>query len=172
MKSLKQLPTLLAIISAAIIAFACQQHTQDNATTAPETITQIAASNPNFSTLVTALKATGLDKVLNSPGEYTVFAPTNAAFDKLPAGTVTNLLKPENLGQLKEILLYHVVKGKVPASAVKSGSVETLAGSAFDVDVSKSGVMLNNSAKVTKTDLMASNGIIHVINSVLLPPKK
>jgi uncharacterized surface protein with fasciclin (FAS1) repeats len=134
-----------------------------------------AISSPNHKTLVKLIKAAGLVEALQAPGPYTVFAPTDAAFAKLPKATVASLTKPENKEQLKAILLYHVVKGKVTAKdvmAMKSPtSVSTLNGAKIKITHSKKGVMVNN-AKVTTADLMATNGVIHVIDTVLLPPKK
>ena len=137
---------------------------------ARQTIAQIASGNSNFSTLVAALKATHLAGVLNAPGKYTVFAPTNAAFDALPEGTVANLLKLRNLGKLKAILLYHVVGKRIPAAAIPTGvtRVATLNGKSVHVRKNAHGVSVN-AARVTMADLHASNGVIHVIDSVLLP---
>ncbi len=133
-----------------------------------QTIVDVAAGNPDFSTLVTAIKAADLVETLSSAGPFTVFAPTNAAFAKLPAGTVENLLKPENKDQLVAVLTYHVVSGKVLAADVlKLKTANTVNGKAVTIDTSK-GVMVNN-ATVTATDIAASNGVIHVIDSVLLP---
>lgn len=134
----------------------------------PGTIVEVAAGNPDFSTLVTAVKAAGLVDTLNSKGPFTVFAPTNAAFAKLPAGTVESLLKPENKAKLTAILTYHVVAGKVLASdVVKLKSADTVNGKAVAIDASM-GVKVND-ANVTATDIKASNGVIHVIDTVLTP---
>lgn len=131
-------------------------------------IVEIAASNPEFSTLVTAVKAAGLAETLSGTGPFTVFAPTNAAFAKLPAGTVESLLKPENKDKLVAILTYHVVAGEVKAAdVVKLSSANTVNGKAIDIDTA-SGVKVND-ANVTATDIDASNGVIHVIDSVILP---
>jgi uncharacterized surface protein with fasciclin (FAS1) repeats len=135
-------------------------------------IVDTAAANPNFSTLVTAVKAAGLVDTLKSPGPFTVFAPTNDAFAKLPAGTLDNLLKPENREQLTRILTYHVVPGRVPASEVvklNGQAVPTVAGPTATVTVDGTTVKVGD-ANVTQTDVAASNGVIHVIDSVLLPP--
>ena len=133
------------------------------------TIVAVAAANPDFSTLVTAVKAAGLVDTLNSKGPFTVFAPTNEAFAKLPAGTVENLLKPENKEKLTAILTYHVVAGKVTAAqVVKLKSAETVNGKSLTITSGKDGVMVND-AKVTATDIKASNGVIHVIDTVLIP---
>jgi uncharacterized surface protein with fasciclin (FAS1) repeats len=123
----------------------------------------------HFNTLVAAVKAAGLVDALKGPGPFTVFAPTDEAFAKLPAGTLQNLLKPENKGQLTKILTYHVAPGKVMAAdVVKLSSAKTLEGGSFRIVAGDGGVMVNN-AHVTKTDIVASNGVIHVIDSVLLP---
>ena len=114
-------------------------------------------------------------QTLQAAGPYTVFAPTDAAFAKLPKAVVTSLTKPENKEQLKAILLYHIVQGKVAAKdvmAMKSPTlVATLNGAKIQITHSKHGVMVNN-AKVTTADLMATNGVIHVIDTVLMPPKR
>jgi len=143
--------------------------------TAPgdQTIVGIAASNPDFSTLAAALKAAGLADTLSGQGPFTVFAPTNEAFAKLPAGTVDMLLKPANKQQLAAILAYHVLPAAVMAKDVKPGSVETVNGASFAVGVRDGTVIVTdgqgNEAKVIATDVAASNGIIHVIDAVLLP---
>ena len=135
----------------------------------PGTIVAVAAANPDFSTLVTAVKAAGLVDTLNSKGPFTVFAPTNEAFAKLPAGTVDNLLKPENKEKLAAILTYHVVAGKVTAAqVVKLKSAATVNGKEVTIKADSGGVTVND-AKVSATDVMASNGVIHVIDTVLLP---
>ncbi len=135
-------------------------------------IVDAAAGNPDFSTLVAAVKAAGLVDTLKSPGPFTVFAPTNEAFAKLPAGTVENLLKPENKDQLTKVLTYHVVPGRVPASEVvklNGHNVTTVEGSPARVSVNGGSVKVGD-ANVIKTDIEVTNGIIHVIDSVLLPP--
>ena len=133
-----------------------------------QTVVEIAAGNPDFSTLVAAVKAAGLAETLSSEGPFTVFAPTNAAFAKLPAGTVENLLKPENKEQLVAILTYHVVPGKVMAADVVGlTSAPTVNGKTLTVNASD-GVKINN-ATVTATDISGSNGVIHVIDTVILP---
>lgn len=135
---------------------------------APQTVVGIAAGNADFSTLVTAVKAAGLAETLSGEGPFTVFAPTNEAFAKLPAGTVETLLKPENKAKLAGILTYHVVAAKVLAADVKTGKVKTVQGTELDVQVSDSGVTVDG-AKVVKTDILGSNGVIHVIDQVVLP---
>ncbi|MEP3298659.1 MAG: fasciclin domain-containing protein [Pseudoruegeria sp.] len=132
-------------------------------------IVEIAAGNPDFSTLVAALGAAGLTGTLKGDGPLTVFAPTNAAFDDLPAGTVDSLLLPENKDQLIAVLTYHVVAGNYPAAALtgKRGSLTTVNGKDLHVD-GRNGVKINKS-NVTSADIAASNGTIHVIDKVLLP---
>lgn len=131
------------------------------------TVVAIAAGNKDFSTLVAAVKAAGLVDTLNGDGPFTIFAPTNEAFSKLPKGTVEDLLKPENKEKLTSILTYHVVAGKVMAADVKAGKVKTLQGGELEIAV-KNGVTVNG-AKVVKTDIVGKNGVIHVIDTVVLP---
>lgn len=146
-------------------------------------VVDIAIGSADHSTLVAAVKAADLVTTLKGKGPFTVFAPTNAAFGKLPAGTVENLLKPENKAQLAKILTYHVVSGNLDAAAVvaaiKSGNgkavVSTVSGGKLTVTLDKDKVKLTdeagNSAYVTATDLKGSNGVIHVIDTVVLPKK-
>jgi transforming growth factor-beta-induced protein len=123
----------------------------------------------NFKTLVAAVKAAGLAETLKGPGPFTVFAPTDEAFAKLPAGTLEALLKPENKARLQSILLYHVVPGKVMSQeVVKLDSAKTAEGRSLAIKTMDGGVMVNN-ARVTKTDIETSNGVIHVIDTVILP---
>jgi len=130
-------------------------------------IVDTAVSAGQFNTLVTAVKAAGLVDTLKSAGPFTVFAPTDAAFAKLPAGTVENLLK--NPEQLKQVLLYHVVAGKVMAAdVVKVTSAKTVQGTSAKVTVSGGSVKIDN-ANVIKTDIACDNGVIHVIDTVILP---
>lgn len=136
-------------------------------TAAAGDIVAIAASNPDFSTLVAAVKAAGLAETLQGAGPFTVFAPTNEAFAALPAGLVDKLLKPENKAALVKVLTYHVVAGKVMAADVKAGEVKTVEGS--NITVTTSGGVNVDKAKVVKTDIVASNGVIHVIDAVLVP---
>ena len=135
-------------------------------TQAQNTTVDVAVANGSFKTLVVALKAAGLVDTLSSPGPFTVFAPTDAAFAKLPAGTVDALLK--DIPKLKAILTYHVVSGAVMAKDVKTGMVPTVNGQSLDVKADAMGVTVNG-AKVTTADVKASNGVIHVIDTVLLP---
>ena len=145
---------------------------EEKAASSGKTIVDIAAGNKDFSTLVAAVKAAGLVETLSSKGPFTVFAPTNEAFNKLPKGTVESLLKPENKDQLISILKYHVVSGKVMAAdVVKLDEAKTVQGQSVQISTGSDGVMVNKS-KVVKTDIKASNGVIHVIDSVLLPSDK
>ena len=137
--------------------------------TSEKNIVDTAVANGNFKTLAAALGAAGLVTTVSGPGPFTVFAPTDAAFAKLPAGTLENLLKPENKDQLTSILTYHVVAGKVMAAdVVKLSQAKTVNGKMLMVKVHGGNVMIND-AKVTSTDIAASNGVIHVIDSVVLP---
>lgn len=132
-------------------------------------IVDTAVAAGSFGTLVAAVKAAGLAETLKGDGPFTVFAPTDDAFAKLPEGTVENLLKPENIDQLKSILTYHVVPGKVMAAdAVKLSSADTVNGKAFAISQRDGGVYVDN-AKVIQTDVAASNGVIHVIDTVIIP---
>jgi len=136
-------------------------------TTEVGNIVAVAQGNADFSTLVAAVTAAGLGDALSGEGPFTVFAPTNAAFEALPAGLLEKLLLPENKEVLTKILTYHVVPAKVMAADVAAGDVNTLEGSAFAV-TTEGGVKVNT-AKVTATDVPASNGVIHVIDAVLVP---
>jgi uncharacterized surface protein with fasciclin (FAS1) repeats len=134
----------------------------------PKTIVDVAAGNPDFSTLVAAVKAAGLVETLSGEGPFTVFAPTNEAFAKLPEGKVDSLLA--DIPTLKKILTYHVVAGKVMAADVVGlNSAATVQGDDVKIAVVDGKVKLNDSAMVTATDLEASNGVIHVIDTVLIP---
>ncbi len=132
-------------------------------------IVELAASNKNFSKLVAAVKAADLAEILSSTGPYTLFAPTDAAFAKLPAGTLEKLLKPENKLTLQKVLKYHVISGAVMAADVKTGKVNSAEGSALNIVASKNSVTVGG-AKVINVDNIASNGVVHVIDKVLLPP--
>jgi len=135
----------------------------------PGNIVDVAVAAGTFTTLAAALGAADLVTTLQGDGPFTVFAPTDEAFAALPAGVLDALLLPENLAVLQSILTYHVVAGVVLAADVMTGDVETLEGSTFAVDTSM-GVVINGTANVTATDIMASNGVIHVIDAVILPP--
>ena len=138
---------------------------------ADKDIVDTAVGAGEFKTLAAALQAAGLVSTLKGKGPFTVFAPTDAAFAKLPAGTVENLLKPENKQQLVDILTYHVVPGKLTAAdVVRLDEAKTVNGKMIDVQAAGGAVKVNN-VSVTATDIAASNGVIHVIDRVILPPK-
>ncbi len=144
-------------------------------------IVEVASGNADFSTLVAAVKAAGLVETLSGDGPFTVFAPTNAAFDKLPAGTVDGLLKPESLDKLKSVLTYHVVAGKFDAAAVIDAinknngkyTVTTVQGETIDLSLKGDKVMLTDAnggtAEVVMADVPASNGVIHAVDTVVMP---
>lgn len=137
--------------------------------TGEKDIVDTAASAGSFQTLVTAVKAADLVETLKGEGPFTVFAPTDRAFAKLPPGTLDDLLKPENKAKLQAILTYHVVPGKVTAAdVVKLNSAMTVNGQSLTIRVDNGAVMVDQ-AKVVKTDVMATNGVIHVIDAVVLP---
>lgn len=131
-------------------------------------IVAVASENPDFSTLVAAITAADLASTLQGTGPFTVFAPTNEAFAALPAGVLDALLLPENVDVLTQILTYHVVSGAVLAADVVDGNVTTVEGQ--DIALSTAGGVAVNSVPVATADVMASNGVIHVIGTVLLPP--
>jgi uncharacterized surface protein with fasciclin (FAS1) repeats len=133
-------------------------------------IVDVAAANGSFNTLVAAVKAGGLVETLKGDGPFTVFAPTDDAFAKLPEGTVEMLLKPENKDKLVAILTYHVVSGKVMSGdVVKVKSAATVQGQMLTVKVKKYGKVMINDANIITADVKASNGVIHVIDTVLMP---
>jgi uncharacterized surface protein with fasciclin (FAS1) repeats len=136
--------------------------------TSTATIVEIAANNPSFSTLVKAVQAAGLAETLSGQGPFTLFAPTNEAFAALPKGTLAKLLKPENRNMLRKVLTYHVVSGDLMAKDLRSGRVKTVEGSRVAVRVRHGSVRVNKS-NVVKADIDAKNGVIHVIDRVLLP---
>ncbi len=141
------------------------------ASIAADDIIDTAKSAGMFKTLTAALDAAGKTEMLKEKGPYTVFAPSDDAFAKLPKGTVEDLLKPENKEKLGKILAYHVVAGKVMAADVKTMMAKTANGAELDIKVKGKTVMVND-AKVVKADVAASNGVIHVIDKVLMPPTK
>ena len=150
-------------------AIANAAHHESGEATAEPTIVEIAVGNPDFSTLVAALKAADLVGALSGEGPFTVFAPTNAAFAQLPPGTVEALLLPENKDKLVAILTYHVVPGKVMAAdVVKLTEATSLEGDVIAITVSDAGVKVDE-ANVTVTDIVGSNGVIHVIDAVIMP---
>ncbi|KAM3090616.1 fasciclin domain-containing protein [Phormidesmis sp. 146-35] len=167
---------LSVMVGTAAEANACSKAGKKTATTPVATqpnragtIVEIAAGNPSFSTLVTAVQAAGLAETLSGKGPFTVFAPTNEAFAALPKGTLEKLLQPENRDLLRKVLTYHVVSGDLMAKNLRSGRVATVEGSPVAVQVKNGSVSVNN-ANVVKADVDAKNGVIHVIDRVLLPP--
>lgn len=131
-------------------------------------LTNLVADSVSFSTLKAALQATGLDVTLGQKGVYTLFAPTDEAFDKLPAGTLSKLLLPQNKEKLRSLLLYHVIPGQMLAVDLKEGQVTTLNGEKVKVKVDNGKVEID-AAKVFSTDVMANNGVMHSIGNVLVP---
>ena len=157
-----------AVITAAAVGLTLGS--AKDAVTAEMDIVDTAVAADQFETLAAALDAAGLVETLKGPGPFTVFAPTDEAFASLPAGTVENLLKPENKEQLIEVLTYHVVPGKVAAAeVVKLEEAKTVNGDMLEIDAESGGVKIND-ANVEATDIAASNGLVHVIDKVLLPP--
>ncbi|OUL26582.1 beta-Ig-H3/fasciclin [Nostoc sp. T09] len=138
--------------------------------TQSKNLVALAESNASFTTLTKALKAAGLTATLEGKDNFTIFAPTDAAFSKLPQDAVRDLLKPENKEVLVKILTYHVVPGKVLASDLKSGEVKSVEGGAINVKVDPATGVKVNEANVTQTDITGSNGVIHAIDQVILPP--
>ncbi|WP_415837133.1 fasciclin domain-containing protein [Sphingomonas sp. IC4-52] len=174
----------LMILAASGMALAAPVHANAQSAATPQasrTIVENAAALPDLSKLVAAVKAAGLVDTLSGPGPFTVFAPTNAAFDALPPGTVDTLLKPANKAQLSSVLTYHVVAGKVTAAdlarQIRAGggiaTLTTVQGAKLKASMSGSNVMITDaaggSATVTTADVPQSNGVVHVINKVLLP---
>ncbi len=141
---------------------------EEIATVQPGTLTMVMADSLTFSTLTKALKAADLDVTLGNKDEFTIFAPTDEAFGKLPEGTLTKLMLPENKEKLRMLLLYHVVAGKVPAADLIDGDVKTVNGEKLKVDVSTDKVEVNGH-KVFSIDVMATNGIMHSLGEVLIP---
>jgi uncharacterized surface protein with fasciclin (FAS1) repeats len=159
----KKLGALIAGVATAVVMGSTAAKAAD--------IVDTAVAAGNFKTLAAALEAAGLVETLKGDGPFTVFAPTDDAFAKLPSGTVDSLLEPANKDQLVAILTYHVVPGNLPAAeVVKYDQAETVNGARLDIDAGSGGVKVNG-ANVTATDIMADNGVIHVIDAVVLPPK-
>ncbi len=171
MKNLTRAVVGMAVISATLatavapVAFAGSQRSK----AASKDIVQTAVAAGSFKTLAAALDAAGLTETLKGKGPFTVFAPTDEAFAKLPAGTVENLLKPENIDKLRGILTYHVLPSKaVAATVVKAKTLKTVNGKPLPVNVGTAGVTVGG-ANVAKTDIACKNGVIHVIDTVMLP---
>jgi uncharacterized surface protein with fasciclin (FAS1) repeats len=158
---MKIVKTLLIATALALPMSAARAETKD--------VVEVAAGAGTFSTLVTAVKAAGLVETLKGSGPFTVFAPTDEAFAKLPKGTVEDLLKPENKAKLAKILTYHVVPGKIMSGDIKGKNtiVKSVEGSDLAVNATD-GVKIND-AKVVTADVAASNGVIHVIDTVVMP---
>lgn len=168
MKTYKFLVITAILISFPAMLFA-GGYTHSKTSAGKKDIVDTAVSAGSFNTLVAALTAADLAETLHGEGPYTVFAPTDDAFAKLPKGTVDELLRPENKAQLQAILTYHVVSGKVMAEdVVKISSAKTVNGESFRITQANGIVMVDN-AKVVQTDIMASNGVIHVIDTVIMP---
>ena len=161
----KMLKSAAAAVAVMVLAGGVAQAAEKN-------IVETAVAAGSFTTLAKALQAAGLVDTLAGKGPFTVFAPTDEAFAKLPEGTIEELLKPENKAKLQAILTYHVVPGKVMASQVVGlKSAKTVNGESVTIAVMDGGVMIDN-AHVVKTDIATSNGVIHVIDTVLLPAAK
>lgn len=155
--------SLKAILISVLLLIGANIYAQD------KNIVELAAGVESLSTLVTAVKAAGLVETLSGDGPLTVFAPTNEAFAALPEGTLESLLKPENKAKLVAVLTYHVVGGSVMSTDLKNDmKAKTVQGEEITVDLSY-GVKINN-AKVSKADVKASNGVVHIIDKVILPP--
>lgn len=173
--------SLLSMLAGSLAIGSVQALADGHGGKAMKSVVDIAVGSKDHTTLVTAVKAAGLVETLSGKGPFTVFAPTNNGFGKLPEGTVANLLKKENLGTLKSILTYHVVAGNFKASdvmkLVKDGngkaSVKTVQGGMLTIMSTESGLMLSDEkggkVKITATDLKGSNGVIHVIDGVVMP---
>jgi uncharacterized surface protein with fasciclin (FAS1) repeats len=176
----KPLLILAVVASLTTVAAACTSEDpepvpQETETTAPaeQTITDIVAGTEGFSTLLAAVEAAGLGETLAGDGPFTVFAPTDEAFAALPEGALDELLLPENVDQLTAILTYHVVPGEIMAADVMPGDVQTVNGASFTISTDDGVVITDGQggeATVIQTDIEASNGVIHVIDAVLLPP--
>jgi len=169
MTKLRLTTAALIATAVAIVAVSAPAATS-TPTAAQKNLVQTAVAAGQFKTLVSLVKKAGLASTLRGPGAFTVFAPTDAAFQKVPKKTLNELLR--NKAKLKAVLLYHVVSGKVTAAdVVKLSSATTLNGKDVRIRVSGSNVFVNN-AKVTKPDVIAANGVIHVVNRVLIPPAR
>jgi uncharacterized surface protein with fasciclin (FAS1) repeats len=140
-----------------------------DAAPATKNLLEEAASSKQFQTLIKAIKAAGLEETLAAKGPYTIFAPTEEAFAALPQGSLEQLLQPENKDLLMHLLNYHVVPGSVTKSQIKAGQIKTLSGDPVTVQVNQEGTVTINNAKVTQADIQVSNGIIHVVDQVILP---
>lgn len=176
MKTTKYLTHTALLISMAALnttAFAKEHEAEktvieEKAEVKPGSLTTVIADSASFSTLTKALKATGLDATLGGNDAFTIFAPTDEAFGKLPDGTLTKLMLPENHEKLRMLLLYHVVAGRVLAADLKDGDVKTVNGAKLKIDVSSDKIEVDG-AKVYSADVAANNGVMHSIGKVLVP---
>jgi uncharacterized surface protein with fasciclin (FAS1) repeats len=175
MKTKKQVQILLLITMAAAVPTALAEtpagekpKTEGKVAAKPGTLTAMIEDSVTFSTLAKALKAAELDVTLGAKGEFTIFAPTDDAFGKLPPEVLTKLLLPENKEKLRSLLLYHVVAGKVLAADLKDGDVKTMNGEKVKIDVESDKIEVDGS-KVFSSDVMATNGVMHTIGEVLVP---
>lgn len=176
-----RLPALFAAASLAFVAVPAAAHQHAGHPMPGRTVVELAVNSPDFSTLVTAVQAAGLADTLSGKGPFTVFAPTNSAFAKLPAGTLDTLLKPESKATLTSILTYHVVSGRYPAarllSLIRQGggsaTLTTVQGGKLTATLDGSTVVLTDAkggtSRVTATDVNGSNGVIHAIDTVVMP---
>lgn len=174
---MKKLVAVLVCVSMSFLSFT----EKEGITHQDKTIVEVAAGNDNFSTLVAAVKAAGLVDVLSGNTQFTVFAPSNAAFDKLPKGTVASLLKPENKDALTDLLMYHVVSGEYKAKdvikAIKDNggkfSINTVKGEKITLKMDGNNVVIKDAkggkSVIIMTDIDASNGVIHAVGDVLMP---
>lgn len=163
---------LMALAAAVLVAMAPFSSNDGNATQDQPNIVELASDNENLSTLVAAVQAAELVETLSGEGPFTVFAPTNEAFEALPDGTLESLLEPENRDMLVDILTYHVVSGEVMSGDLSDGMMaETVQGSQISVSISDGNVSIND-ANVVTADVEASNGVVHVIDSVIMPPEE
>jgi uncharacterized surface protein with fasciclin (FAS1) repeats len=172
---------VVTLVATGTLVAACSSNSSTSTTTttaaaapASKTIVQLAVGDPKLSDLVTAVKAAGLVSTLEGPGPFTVFAPDNAAFAALPGGTLTTLLEPANKAELTSILTYHVVPGALKASDISPGAVKTVNGASFTVNDTGGKLTITdgkgNTVDIVQTNIIASNGVIHVISGVLMPP--
>ncbi|WP_225913717.1 fasciclin domain-containing protein [Leptolyngbya ohadii] len=145
--------------------------TETAPTTENRTIADLAATDNSLSTFNTAVAAAGLGETLRQPGPYTVFAPTNEAFAAIPEETRQALLRPENQEQLRQVLSYHIVEGSLPSTQLQTGAVDTVAGQPLNVQIDQAAQQVRvNDASVTQPNLQANNGVVHVVDRVILPP--
>ncbi|MCH8541560.1 MAG: fasciclin domain-containing protein [Opitutales bacterium] len=170
MKKLTSLLVMSSLLTGSAFAYESGSSKEIPEESSPN-IFEAAAANEDFSTLVAALEAAGLEGTLSGEGPFTVFVPSNEAFEALPEGTVDFLLQEENRDMLTSILTYHVVPGKIMASDVETGAVTTVNGADLTLVVSDEGVNVG-AAMIVDTDIEASNGVIHVIDAVILPPEE